>query len=132
VAEALLQQNDWALFREFVEGHPECAEWLRDLARPGALTAALNWYRANMHPRDTLEPIAELPSVAVPTLGVWGSGDIHLAEPCVTDSAARVSAEWRYQRLEGVGHWIPLDAPDRLIPLILEWLAPDGALLERA
>jgi len=128
VAEALLRQNDWALFREFAQGHPETESWLRDLARPGALTAALNWYRANMHPSGGVEPIAELPAVVVPTLGVWASGDAYLAEACVTDSKARVTGEWGYERMDGVSHWIPLDAPERLVALILKWLAPDGAL----
>ncbi|HEU4579901.1 MAG TPA: alpha/beta fold hydrolase, partial [Polyangiaceae bacterium] len=48
LAEAALISRDWALFREHVGGHAESAHWLADLARPGALTAALNWYRANL------------------------------------------------------------------------------------
>ena len=48
----MLRQNDWALMREWATSHPDL-EQLADLERPGALTAALNWYRANMHPRPS-------------------------------------------------------------------------------
>jgi len=37
-------------------------------------------------------------------------------------SAAFVEGPWRYEQIEGVSHWIPLDAPDRLNQLLLEWL----------
>jgi pimeloyl-ACP methyl ester carboxylesterase len=37
-------------------------------------------------------------------------------------SASFVDANWRYERIEGVGHWITLDVPDRLNELLLEWL----------
>jgi len=127
VAEALLEQDNWALFRDFVGHHPECERWVSDLSRPGALTAGLSWYRANMHPAATVGEVPALPAVTVPTLGIWASGDAYLAEACVTSSAERVSAEWRYERLDGVGHWIPLDAPDRMVGLVLDWLGHPSA-----
>ena len=33
-----------------------------------------------------------------------------------------MDADWRYERLDGVGHWIPIEAPDVLADLTLEWL----------
>ncbi|WP_333761600.1 hypothetical protein [Streptomyces sp. IBSBF 2390] len=48
---------------------PEHAgDHLRRLSRPGALTAALNWYRAG-------RPDAAIGAVEVPTLYVWSTGD---------------------------------------------------------
>ena len=42
----------------------------------------------------------------------------------VEASAAFVAGPWRYEQLEGVSHWIPLEAADRLNGLLLEWLTP--------
>jgi pimeloyl-ACP methyl ester carboxylesterase len=33
-----------------------------------------------------------------------------------------VKGAWRYEQIEGGSHWIPLDAPDRLNHLLIEWL----------
>ncbi len=33
-----------------------------------------------------------------------------------------VKGAWRYEQIEGASHWIPLDAPDRLNQLLIEWL----------
>ncbi len=88
---------------------------LADLGRPGALTAGLNWYRANHRPRNELHP-PRIP-VAAPTLGVWSTGDAYLLEDQMTGSAEFV-ADWRYERLDGAGHWMQLDAPDAVTALL--------------
>jgi hypothetical protein len=36
-------------------------------------------------------------------------------------SAAFVDAPWRYQRLKGVSDWVPVDAPDKLSELIINF-----------
>jgi pimeloyl-ACP methyl ester carboxylesterase len=122
VAEALLMRDDWALFREFLGDDGDVEHYLEDLARPGALTAALSWYRANAAPQRELGSRPPAPAVAVPTLGVWSSGDRYLREAPMRDSGAHVDAPWRYERIEGASHWIPLDAPDELNRLLVEFL----------
>jgi pimeloyl-ACP methyl ester carboxylesterase len=37
-------------------------------------------------------------------------------------SAAYVEGQWRYEQIPEASHWIPLDAPQRLSELLLEWL----------
>ena len=49
-AEAQLTENNWQLFREWTRNVKETDRWIANLSRPGALTAALNWYRANNAP----------------------------------------------------------------------------------
>ena len=46
-----------------------------------------------------------------------------LTERQMTDSRAFVDGPWRYERFEGIGHWIPEDAPDRLSSLLTEFFA---------
>ena len=55
-------------------------------------------------------------------MGVWSSDDIALTERQMTDSAGHVAGPWRYERLDGVGHWIPVEAPDELNRLLLDFL----------
>jgi pimeloyl-ACP methyl ester carboxylesterase len=121
LAEDLICRQDWKFFRDLWGHHPEIETWIADLSRPGALTAALNWYRANMDLETWTEEGWEMPRVSVPTLGIWSSNDIYLTESQMLGSAAFMDAEWRYERLEGATHWLMLDQPERVSRLILEF-----------
>jgi len=123
LTEWILSRNGFANFRKWVRNYPETDRWIRDLSRPGRLTAALNWYRANL--RRML--MGRHPPCPVPTLGVWSTRDFALAESQMTRSEQYVTASWRYERLEGPSHWIPLEAPEVLSDLILEFIGANGA-----
>ena len=119
-AEQLLMHDDWRLFREWTRGDGDTERAVADLSRPGALTAALNWYRASWRPDAELRE-GSLPSVAADTLGIWSDGDHYLVEEQMTASAEYVVGEWRYERIEGASHWMQLDAAERVNALLLEW-----------
>ena len=121
-AEELLTRDNWKLFRDWVRHHPETEQWIKNLQRPGALTAALNWYRANVAPEMWQPERWALPNVQAPTLGIWSSGDAYLTEAQMLRSAACVSGSWRYERVEGASHWMQLDQPERLNSLLLSFL----------
>jgi pimeloyl-ACP methyl ester carboxylesterase len=123
VAEALIQREDWKLFREMLADARDRDRYIADLSRPGALTAALNWYRANGTPEQELEPRRPVPAAAAPTLGIWSSGDRYLLEDGMLRSAEHVTGPWRYERVEGASHWLQLDEPERVNELLLEFLA---------
>jgi pimeloyl-ACP methyl ester carboxylesterase len=125
VAERWLSDDDYANFRAWSR-HPDADAVISELSRPGALTASLNWYRANLPPSVLVEPALEVPPVARPTMGIWSKDDMALIEANVTGSAAHVTAEWRYERIDGVGHWIPLEAHDALTALLLDFLPAPG------
>jgi pimeloyl-ACP methyl ester carboxylesterase len=93
-------------------------EYLRVLRQPGALTAALNWYRA-MGEHD----LAELPLVAVPTLYVWSTGETVLGRTAAEASADFVTGPYTFEVLDGVSHWIPEVAPAELTRLLVAHLA---------
>jgi pimeloyl-ACP methyl ester carboxylesterase len=63
-----------------------------------------------------------LPPVRVPALGIWSTDDHYLDGERMERSGAYVQAPRRYEVIEGASHWIPLDAPDRLNALLLDWL----------
>jgi pimeloyl-ACP methyl ester carboxylesterase len=123
VAEELLQRDDWKLFRLFLSGAKDTQAYVQTLSEPGALTPALNWYRANLPVQALLGRTGgpQLPMIKADTLGIWSSGDLYLTEEAMTRSKARVQGSWRYERFEG-SHWVPLDQPDRLNRLLLEFL----------
>jgi pimeloyl-ACP methyl ester carboxylesterase len=123
VAEELLSRDDWSLFREWLRGKGDVERYVADLSRPGALTAGLSWYRANLHPARQLEPRRPVPPVAAPTLGIWSSGDHYLTEAQMVSSGEQVTGPWRYERIDGASHWMQLDATDRVNELLVEFLA---------
>jgi pimeloyl-ACP methyl ester carboxylesterase len=121
IAEANLAYDDWAWLRRFLRGAGDQERYEQDLSRPGALTASLNWYRANLAPKIP-GPSPELPPVLVPTLGIWSTNDHYLDGERMQKSGEYVKGPWRYEEIEGASHWIPLEAPDLLNSLLLEWL----------
>lgn len=122
LAEEILTRDNWKLFRDWVRHHPETDKWVKDLARPGALTAGLNWYRANSRPEVLFTEPQLLPKVQAPTLAVWSSGDAYLTEAQVVRSAEWVTGTWQYERLEGASHWMQFDQPARLNELLVKFL----------
>ena len=125
IAEDVVQRNDWYLMRTLLAGGgEEFDSYKANLSEPGALTAGFNWYRANL-PLDRLIPSGpgmQFPNVAAPTMGVYGADDLYVSEAAMANSKSKVTGPWRYERLEGVGHFIPLDAPDQLNKLLLDFL----------
>ena len=76
-----------------------------------------------MPPQSFVDPPLELPPVQAPTMGIWSTGDIALTEVQMTGSAAHVAGPWRYERLEGPGHWMQLEAPDAVNALLVDFLS---------
>jgi pimeloyl-ACP methyl ester carboxylesterase len=123
VAEEALRRDDWRLFRETFGDEGDLEQYVEDLSRPGRLTAALNWYRANVSPESFGGGgLAPLPAVRCPTLGGWGAADPALAEGQMVASAVQVEGPWRYERVEDAGHWIPVAQPERLNELLVAFL----------
>jgi pimeloyl-ACP methyl ester carboxylesterase len=91
-------------------------EYVARLSEPGALTAALNWYRA-MKYGERVGP------VSVPTLYVWSTEDTAVGSTAALGNEKWVTGSYRFEMLEDVSHWIPEEAADALTGLILEHLA---------
>jgi pimeloyl-ACP methyl ester carboxylesterase len=122
VAERWLSDEGFANFRWWSR-HPDADEVADRLSDRAALSASLAIYRANLAPQSLVTPALEFPPVGCPTLGVWSSGDMALTERQMVDSADYVSGNWRYERIEEAGHWIPLDAPARINAVLIDHVA---------
>jgi pimeloyl-ACP methyl ester carboxylesterase len=120
IAEQWLSADDFANFRSWGR-HPDADDVIARLREEGALTAGLNWYRANLPPEALLVGL-EFPPITAPAMGVWSTDEFALTEQSMTGSERFVSGPWRYERVEGAGHWIMLDRPDRVNELLLDFL----------
>ena len=122
LAERAFSRDDWRLFREWLRGDGDIERYIEELSRPDALSAALAIYRANIPPDVWAGEPSAFPAVSCPTLGIWSDGDHYCLEPQMVGSADKVNAPWRYERIEGASHWIPLEAPTRLNELLIDFL----------
>jgi pimeloyl-ACP methyl ester carboxylesterase len=118
-AEAFFLDDDAAGLHRIYEasGLTEYDEYVRVLTQPGAMTAALNWYRAIDRSVAT-----EMGPITTPTLYVWSTNDPALGREAAEATAACVDGPYRFEVLEGVGHWIPEEAPDALNSMLLAHL----------
>jgi pimeloyl-ACP methyl ester carboxylesterase len=87
-------------------------QYVAVLSAPGALTAALNWYRA-MSSGPRVDP------VGVPTTYVWSDGDVAIGRTAAEACADFVTGDYRFVQLPGVTHWIPEQAPGQLATAII-------------
>jgi pimeloyl-ACP methyl ester carboxylesterase len=91
-------------------------EYVSVLSAPGALTAALNWYRA-MSSDNRVDP------VEVPTTYVWSDADVAIGRTAAEACAQFVTGDYRFVALPDVTHWIPEQAPEQLAAAILDRVA---------
>ena len=88
-------------------------------ARPGALNAMVNYYRALLRHRDSVD-LGDF-HIEIPTLMVWGEEDVALNINCTVGTE-----EWvpniTLRRLPNVSHWVQQDAPERVNEILEDWL----------
>ena len=122
VAEKALLAGEGAALRKALtstglpdEDAERCVELMR---QPGALTAALSWYRA-----VSLEDARGMGPIITPTLYVWSDEDVALGREAAEATAAHVEGRYRFEVVSGVSHWIPEVAAEDLVRLLLEHLS---------
>ncbi|MFC4929322.1 alpha/beta fold hydrolase [Massilia sp. GCM10023247] len=121
LAERSLAAADFYLMRHFTSDRTQVSYWRRSLRDPERMTAALNYYRANV-PRGLLFA-SKKEAVTVPVMGIWSSLDPALGEQQMVDSAHYVSAGFRYERIDGADHWLQVTAAEQVNALLLNFFA---------
>jgi len=116
-AETVLLADDARRLRRVLEAPGVPAEavdvYVAQLSAPGALTAALNWYRA-MDGSTRVDP------VDVPTTYVWSDGDVAVGRIAAEACADQVTGDYRFVELPGITHWVPEQAPEALARAIID------------
>jgi pimeloyl-ACP methyl ester carboxylesterase len=93
-------------------------QYIEALRRPGALTAGLNYYRANGGSGARLAATARS---AAETLVIWGEKDPALVVELL-DGLERVAPRVRVHRLPDASHWVQNEAPDEVNRVLIEFL----------
>ena len=122
--ELLFSFNRFALLREMYAPMPaaERDEYLRVFAEPGALTAALNWYRAMDTGAASRAPLGTSFDVHRPVLFIWGNRDVAVSRAAVEGQRAFMKGPFREFELDA-SHWLMEEAPDQVTPRVLEHFA---------
>ena len=117
-AEKVLLANGAAKLRAAYQGKvaPEQVEAnVERLQQDGALTAALNWYRA-------MSLGSEVGVVKVPSLYLWSDGDVALGEAAALDTANYCKGPYRFENLAGRSHWLIDEAAEDVLNLLEQQL----------
>ncbi len=126
-AEEAISRNDLAGLRNLWSIHSEetLADYVSVFSQPGALTGALNWYRA---PGGFERPdeSADGEPVSVPTLFIWGNQDQAIGRVAAEGGERHASGPYRFVELEA-GHWLAQQEPERVASEVLEHLGKFGA-----
>jgi len=136
LAETVMPEADWAfignLWRDWSPGWQPPEDHLRavveTLSRPGVLPATLSYYRALSDPglrdpgRADLLAAVEAGPVQVPTLLLMGANDGCVGPEMAEGADTAFEADYRLEVLDGVGHFLHLEDPDRVADLVLRWV----------
>ena len=94
-------------------------------SQPGAVRGMLSWYRAMLP--ALFRPFPKT-RITVPTLLVWGKRDAFLSSAMARPSV-ELCDHGKLVMFDDATHWVHWDAPERVNPLIADWLsgAPEAS-----
>lgn len=103
IPERMIRKNDFQKFRKlWKHSSPEEVEnYLSVFRRKKSLTAALNYYRANIG-RGKNERIGD---IVTPTLFIWGKNDFAIGSFAAESSHKYMKGPYTFLALDG-GHWL--------------------------
>ncbi|HZS12961.1 MAG TPA: alpha/beta hydrolase [Candidatus Dormibacteraeota bacterium] len=122
--------RDWS--PGFAPDPARMAALKQTLSAPGVLDAALGYYRQTLdfarQADDLIAAQTEVQggSIAVPALFLMGADDGCFAPDRERASLAHCTGEARVEILDGVGHFLHVEDPDRVNGLVLDWLVQEG------
>ena len=129
--EATIQANDFAALRWLFRTDPvrrgafgdqDIERYVEAFRQPGALTGALNYYRAALRRIPPLAADDALRPIEQPVLVIWGQQDRALG-PELAEPDRRWVPNLRLERLPDASHWVQHDRPERVNALLLDHLA---------
>ena len=127
--EMFMRWRDYAVVRTILRRDParpgafsaeEIHQHREALAQPGALTAAINYYRAAFRagPGEIRRSLRRLD---LPTLVIWGEQDRYL-NGRLTHGLEDWHGNLRVERLPAASHWVMNDAPEEVNRLLRDFL----------
>jgi pimeloyl-ACP methyl ester carboxylesterase len=127
--EEVIRARDFTLLRSAFHRDPvrpeaftaeDIERYVEAMARPGVLTATLNYYRALLrNPRQTQ---ALLERIEAPVLVIWGERDRFLSRRLAEPPSLWVPNLLGVERLPDASHWVAEDHPREVNTLLLDFL----------
>lgn len=130
--EAAIRGNDfafidylWRLWSPALDDPEHVAGIKRMLAEPGAVESTLAYYRSLFDPSKQDPALAHVREaiarpIRVPMLSVIGSAD--LRSEAGESQSELFEGEFRFETVEGCGHFLHRERPDDVARLVLDWL----------
>jgi pimeloyl-ACP methyl ester carboxylesterase len=100
-------------------GERDIEHYIEALSQPGALTAALNYYRANVP--GGLRKFAQTRRIDAETLVIWGELDPALGLELL-DGLSDVAPRLRIYRIPDASHWVQNEAPAEVNQALVDFL----------
>jgi pimeloyl-ACP methyl ester carboxylesterase len=119
-AERVLADDDYRRLRQMfaIGPNPDAVprsvvdHFTRSVSRPGRLTAALNYYRANLVAGGgAWESPIRVGPITMPTVLLWGDEDPALGRRAAEATGQHVEGQYRLEVLKGAGHWLQFERP---------------------
>lgn len=106
-------------------------KYIEAWSQPGALAAAINYYRANWNITNILtmsdsqkEAILQrFPKIKCPTLVIWGEKDVALDKSLNLDIEKYIENEIQTNYISNAGHWVHIEVPEQVNTLIHNFLS---------
>lgn len=131
--ETLCRANDfafieflWKLWSPAYDDRAHVTQIKRMLAQPGAMQAALAYYRAMMNPKKADPALADVTArlndaIATPTRVLCGSRDMR--REMLPRQRDLFAGPYEWGIVEGAGHFLHREKPAEVSAAILDWLA---------
>jgi pimeloyl-ACP methyl ester carboxylesterase len=134
--EKAIRAGDFAILRSALHRDPvregaftaeDIERYVGAMARPGALTATLNYYRALLRKPEKTRALLE--RIEAPVLVIWGERDQFLSQRLAEPPRLWVPNLMHVERLPDASHWVAEDRPLEVNTLLLDFLrSPLSAL----
>ena len=127
IPELLMSVNGFGFLKEAYGSMSEIKinEYMQVFGEPGALTAALNWYRAAfaLEGEGFFEEVLEVEervseNSKVATLFIWGNEDGSIGRYAAEQTANQMSGTYSVVELDA-GHWLLSEQPDLVIKPVI-------------
>ena len=118
--ETVFSFNNFSLLKTLLGGMSDekMKEYISVFSEPGAMTSALNWYRALGDDLGFNSDDANLLEVNTPTLFMWGNRDASVGRVAIDGMNEFMKGPYTNIELDA-DHWLFVDQPERVIKEIL-------------
>jgi pimeloyl-ACP methyl ester carboxylesterase len=100
----------------------ELVQMTRAFAQPGAMTAAVNYYRAQFRDPSGLARYGPQSRIHCPTLLIWAQNDVALGNELTVGTEAMIAAPFEIHPVAECSHWVQQERPEEVNAALLSFL----------